>query len=66
MPDQNARQRLAAAISGYVEDGVALLGASLVTYGSYQVYHPAGSIVGGLFLLVPAWRAARRAARVGA
>lgn len=62
MPDPNARQRLAATISGYAQDGAALLGAGLITHGAYLVYHPAGSIVGGLFLLAGAWIAARKAA----
>lgn len=30
-------------------DAVGLGGLGAITYGAYQVYHPAGFIVGGLF-----------------
>ena len=37
-------------------------GAVAVTYGAGQIYHPAGFIVGGLFLLAGAWLNARKSA----
>jgi hypothetical protein len=60
MAEPNARQRLAATVAGAVQDGAALAGAGLITYGASQVYHPAGFIVGGIFMLAGAWRLARK------
>ena len=43
-----------------VEDGAALIGAGSITYGAHLIYEPSAFIVGGLFLLVGAWLAARK------
>ena len=31
------------------------------TFGAWQIYHPAGWVVGGLFLIAGAWLAAKHA-----
>ena len=41
-------------------DAAALTGAALITWGCAQIYHPAGFIVGGLFILAGAWMSARQ------
>ncbi|CAN5576042.1 hypothetical protein BH10PSE14_BH10PSE14_06620 [soil metagenome] len=60
MADPNARQRIVAAITDVAQDGAALGGAALITYGVALIYHPAGFIVGGVFLLAGAWLTARK------
>lgn len=44
-----------------VLDGTGLSGAAMITYGAHLIYHPAGFIIGGLFLLAGAWITARKA-----
>lgn len=42
---------LAAALPDLVRDVVGMAGAALVSYGAWQVYQPAGFIVGGAMLI---------------
>ena len=37
-------------LAGLVQDGFAVLGVGLVSYGAWTVYPPAGFIVGGFML----------------
>jgi hypothetical protein len=60
MIDPDTRQRAASLVSSFMQDAAALTGAALITYGANLAYHPAGPIVGGLFLLGGAWLAARK------
>lgn len=46
-------------LSDLARDAVGLLGAGLVTYGAWQIYVPAGFIVGGGMMMFAAWRLAR-------
>lgn len=50
------------AVADAAQDGAALAGACSVTYGAHLIYHPAGFIVGGAFLLTAAWLTARASA----
>ena len=56
-------KRVAASVPELACDLAGLAGAGSVTYGAWQVYPPAGWIVGGIFGLVMAWLVAR--ARAG-
>jgi hypothetical protein len=49
-------------LSEIVTDLAGVAGASLITFGVWRIYDPAAFIVGGAFLLVGAWLAARRSA----
>lgn len=42
----------AAGIAGLLPDGIALLGGSMIAWGAYRIYEPAGFVVGGALLLV--------------
>lgn len=53
---------IAGRVAEFATDLAGLAGASLITYGAGQVYHPAGFIVGGLFLLAGAWLSGRKTA----
>lgn len=41
-------------------DGAGLAGVGLVSYGTWQIYHPAGLIVFGAFLFAGSWRFSAR------
>jgi hypothetical protein len=47
-------------IAAAAVDVAGALGAASITYGAWQVYHPAAFIAGGLFLLIAAWLLARK------
>jgi len=49
-------------LADFAQDGAALLGAGMITYGVDLIYTPAGYIIAGLFLLSGAWIAARKGA----
>lgn len=51
-----------AVLADLVLDGAALGGAGLITWGASLIYHPAGFIVAGTFLLGGAWKMAERKA----
>lgn len=51
---------LFAALADLVLDGAALGGAGLITWGVDLIYHPAGVIVAGAFLLGGSWKLAQR------
>jgi hypothetical protein len=59
-PSPNAA-RPKSAIADLAIDVAAIMGAALVVAGVWEIYQPAGMIVAGMFLLVPAWLAARKA-----
>jgi hypothetical protein len=40
-------------------DAAGLSGCGFVSYGAWLIYHPAGFIIGGLFLMVGAFLTAR-------
>ena len=46
--------RLAKDLLAVARDVTGLGGLAAVTYGAYQIYHPAGFIVGGLFAVTGA------------
>ncbi len=48
-------KRAIRAISAVAVDAAGLAGAGLIAYGAWQVYHPAGFIVGGVLLVAGAW-----------
>lgn len=52
----------AAVLADLVLDGAALCGAGLITWGVDLIYHPAGFIVAGTFLLGGSWKIAQRKA----
>jgi hypothetical protein len=43
-------------------DAAGVAGAGLITFGTWQVYHPAGFIVAGVLMLAGVWLLARRMA----
>jgi len=52
------------AVRGFAEnvvDAAALAGSGFITFGAWLIFHPAGFIVLGMFLLAGAWLAAGRA-----
>lgn len=51
--------RLLAALPVVLRDISGVAGVASATIGAWQVYRPAGWIVGGLFLLAGAWLLAR-------
>jgi len=53
---------VSAVLADLVLDGAALGGAGLITLGADLIYHPAGVIVAGTFLLGGAWKIAQRKA----
>lgn len=63
-PQPKRRKTLAYLVGGmigwFLQDGAALAGASLITYGVSRIYAPAGFIAAGLFLLIGAWLLARK------
>lgn len=56
---------VANALPDILREGGGAAGAALVSYGSWEIYHPAGLIVGGILLLVMAERLARAQAATG-
>lgn len=44
-------------ISNWLVFVLALIGAALISYGVYLIYHPAAFIVGGVLILAAAWDA---------
>lgn len=42
-----------------VPEGLLIGGAAAVAYGAWQVFHPAGWIVGGLLAVIAGWRLGR-------
>lgn len=55
-----SRTPFASRVGELLLDVVGLGGAGLITYGAHLVYHPAGFIVGGAFLLGGVWLVARK------
>lgn len=43
-----------------VRDIAGVMGAGMVSFGTWEVFHPAGVIVSGAFLLGGAWLSAKR------
>lgn len=58
---EQAFETSAPAAGAWVEQATALAGTASITFGAWQVYHPAGYIVGGMILLVGAVISARKA-----
>lgn len=56
---KRAMTTLAAALPALLRDALGLLGASLIAYGAWLVYPPAGFIVAGALLLAGVWLTAR-------
>jgi hypothetical protein len=54
-------KNLRAALPTILIDIAGLTGAALVSFGAWQIYRPAGFIVGGVFLLVGSFLTARAA-----
>lgn len=65
MSDQNSqpqRPPRSTSLGEILTDLATLGGVISITFGAWQIYQPAGFIVGGTFLLTGAWFAARRSA----
>jgi len=62
MTDVPTRTGFADRLLGLLVDIAIPAGALLITFGVWQIYHPAAFIVGGAFLLVGGWQAARKGA----
>ncbi len=56
---KQARARVAMIAAEWLPDTLLLVGAGLVSYGTYAIYAPAGIIVCGSFLIVAGRLAAR-------
>jgi hypothetical protein len=52
-------RRLLRALPVVLRDLSGLSGVASATIGAWQIYHPAGFITGGLFLIACAWLLAR-------
>jgi hypothetical protein len=52
-------QRLIAALPVVLCDLVGIAGAAAVAYGAWQIYQPAGWVVGGTLAIAAAWLVAR-------
>lgn len=49
----------ALAAAGWTPDALMVGGGAAMSYGASLVYHPAGFVVGGMFLLAAGWLTAR-------
>ena len=54
-------RNLGLALASFANDALALTGAALVSFGAYEIYRPAGFIVGGALLLAASVYGARGA-----
>lgn len=55
MTEPKQRRGLGGFVADLVEDGGAVVGAGLITFGVWRIYEPAAFIAAGAFMFAAAW-----------